>query len=80
VAVRNGVLSPASLKMEEAIDGVLEGSPIAPDKSMFIDADSPNIDREMRWAADKGNSAVVVSPDGSMRIVSPDEILGADAA
>jgi hypothetical protein len=80
MTVKNGVQSPASRKMDEAIDAVLEGSPIVPEKSMFIDADSPNIDREMKWAADKGSSAVVVSLDGSMRIVSPGEILGADAA
>lgn len=80
MAVRNGVLSPASLKMEEAIEAVLEGSPIVPDNSTFIDADSPSLDREMRWAADKGSSAVVVSQDGSMKIIPPEEILGADAA
>jgi len=80
MAVRNGVRSPASVKMDEAIEAVLEEKPIVPDKSTFIDADSPNLDSEMKWAADRGNSAVVVSPDGSMKIVPPEEILGADAA
>lgn len=80
MTVKNGVLSPASRKMEEAIDAVLDGSPIVPDRSTFIDADTPYTDREMKWAAEEGNWAVVVSPDGSMRILSPEEILGADAA
>ena len=80
MAVRNGVRSPASVKMDEAIEAVLEEKPIVPDRSTFIDADSPNLDDEMKWVAGKGNSAVVVSPDGSMKIVPPEEIFGVDAA
>jgi hypothetical protein len=80
MTVRNGVESPASRKMEEAINAVLEEKPIAPDRSSFIDADTPFTEREMKKAAKKGYSAVVVHPDGSTRIYSPDEIQGADAA
>ena len=80
MAVKNGVRSPASVKMDEAIDAVLEGKPIVPDRSTFIDADSVHLDDEMKWAAEEGNSAVVVSTDGSMKIVPPEKLLGADAA
>jgi hypothetical protein len=80
MAVKNGVRSPASVKMDEAIDAVLAGSPIVPDSSTFIDADSAHLDEELKWAAKEGNAAVVVSADGSMRIRSPEEVLGADAA
>jgi sirohydrochlorin ferrochelatase len=80
MAVKNGVRSPASVKMDEAIEAVLEEKPIVPDKSSFIDANVPSTDREIRQAAERGYSAVVVSPDGSMRIVSPEQVLGADAA
>lgn len=78
--MENGVQSPASLKMDEAIEAVLAGKPIVPDKSTFIDANTPHTGREAKRAAEKGNSAVLVSPDGSMRILLPEEILDADAA
>jgi hypothetical protein len=79
MAVKNGVLSPASVKMDEAIERAIEEKPIVPERSSFIDADTPYTDREIKRAAEKGHSAVVVSPDGSARIFSPEEILGKDA-
>jgi hypothetical protein len=41
LTVENGVQSPASLKMDEAIEAVLAGKPIVPGKSTFIDANTP---------------------------------------
>lgn len=74
---RDGVLSPASKLMDEAIEKDLEGRPIVPERSTFIDADTPHTDQEVRWAAEKGSSAVVVAPDGSIRsILSPEDVLG----
>jgi hypothetical protein len=74
---RDGVLSPASKLMDEAIELAIEGRPVVPEHSAFIDADTPHTDQEVRWAAEKGSSAVVVAPDGSIRsILSPEEVLG----
>lgn len=80
MTVKNGVQSPASLKMDEAIELAIEERSPFPEQSAFIDADTPYTEREMRRAAEKGYSAVVVSPDGSTRIVPPEEILGSGIA
>ncbi len=79
MAVKNGVQSPASLKMDEAIERAIEEKPIVPEQSSFIDADTPYTEDAIEQAAGKGYSAVVVSPDGSMQIISPEEILGSDS-
>jgi hypothetical protein len=74
---RDGVRSPASKLMDEAIERDLEGRPIVPERSFFIDADTPYTDREIKRAAEKGSSAVVVARDGSIRsILSPEDVLG----
>jgi hypothetical protein len=76
MSVKNGVQSPASKLMDEAIERAIEEKPIVPERSSFIDADTPYTDREMRWAAENGYAAVVVYPDGSRRVVPPGEVLG----
>lgn len=73
---RDGVQSPASKLMDEAIERDLEGRSIVPERSSFIDADTPYTDREIRRAAEKGYAAVVVSADGSKRVLSPEDVLG----
>ena len=74
---RDGVLSPASKLMDEAIELAIEGRPIVPEHSTFIDADTSHADQEVRWAAEKGSSAVIVDPDGSISaILSPGQVLG----
>lgn len=78
MTVKNGVQSPASLKMDEAIERALEERPIVPERSSFIDADTPHTEDEMTRAAKRGYSAVVVSADGSTEVYSPEEILGSD--
>lgn len=61
--------SPASRVMDEAIElAIAEESPY-PEASMFIDADTPYTEREIAEAFDKGLAAVVVSADGSIRII-----------
>ncbi len=61
--------SPASIVMNEAIElAIAEKSPY-PEASMFIDADTPYTEREISDAFDKGLAAVVVSADGSTRIL-----------
>ena len=61
--------SPASEVMHEAIElAIAEKSPY-PEASKFIDADTPYTEREIADAFDKGLAAVVVSADGSIRII-----------
>ncbi len=68
--------------MSEAIDlAVAEESPY-PEQALFLNSDIPSAtrDREMKQAARDGYSVVLVSPDGEIRIVAPEEIIGpADA-
>jgi len=82
MTVRNGVQSPASQMMDEAIElAIAERSPF-PERSLFLDIDAPRKYREpaMRRAALEGTSVVLVSPDLSTQVVSPEEILEWDAA
>lgn len=61
--------TPAGKVMSEAVElAIAEKSPY-PEASMFIDADTPYTEREIADAFDKGLAAVVVSADGSTRII-----------
>lgn len=80
MTVKNGVLSPASQKMDEAIERAIEEKPIVPDRSSFIDAGTPHTEGAIKRAAEEGYSAVVVDSDGSISVYPPEEILGPDAA
>lgn len=71
-----GMASAAGKAMDEAIDLAIEGASPYPDKSTFIDAEAPDVDCEIRTAAEERQSAVVVSADGSTRVVSPEKALG----
>ena len=72
--------SPAGRAMGEALDLAMDGKSPYPDKSTFIDADTPHTDREVKAAAADGQSAIVVSANGGTRILSPEEISGSGAA
>ncbi|MGC1851360.1 MAG: hypothetical protein WA687_02840 [Solirubrobacterales bacterium] len=61
--------------MDEALDLAIEGKSPYPDRSTFIDADTPRTDREITAATEEGQSAVVVSANGNARVLSPEEIL-----
>jgi hypothetical protein len=64
--------SPASKVMNEAIElAIAEKSPY-PEASKFIDAGTPYTEQEIADAFDKGLAAVVVSADGSVRIIHPE--------
>ncbi len=55
--------------MDEAIElAIAEESPY-PEASMFIDAETPDTEREIEMAFSKGLAAVVVSEDGSTEII-----------
>ncbi|MBK5219309.1 MAG: hypothetical protein JJE35_05945 [Thermoleophilia bacterium] len=64
--------SPAAKVMDEAIDLAIEGRSPFPEKAAFIDADAPRAGHEIRDAADEGRSVVLVSADGSSRILRPE--------
>ncbi len=71
--------SPASKVMNEAIDlAIAEESPY-PEQALFLNADIPcaDRDREMERAARDGYSVVLVSPEGDVQIIAPEEIIGA---
>ncbi|MGN6256483.1 MAG: hypothetical protein ACTHN3_01870 [Solirubrobacterales bacterium] len=61
----------ASKVMDEAIDLAIEGHSPYPNRAVFIDADLPTTHSEIERAARKGAAAVVVSADGSTRIIWP---------
>ena len=63
--------SPVSKVFDEAIELAIEERSPYPEKSMFLDADSPVLDRLMREAADEGSAVVLVSADGSTEIRMP---------
>lgn len=71
--------SPASKVMSEAIElAIAEESPY-PEQALFLDSDdahAPNGKREMERAARDGSSVVLVSPDGDIQVIPPEEILG----
>jgi hypothetical protein len=63
--------SPAARVMDEAIDLAIEGRSPYPEKAAFIDADEPGASHAIERAADQGLSVVLVSADGSTRILKP---------
>ncbi len=68
--------SPAGKVMDEAIElAIAEESPY-PEQAFFLDAQAPHAEREMERAARDGSSVVLVSPDGDIQIIAPEEILG----
>lgn len=63
--------SPAAQVFSDALDLAMEDKSPFPDRSTFIDADSPKLSRAIEAANEDGQFAVVVSPDGSTRVISP---------
>lgn len=68
--------SPAGKVMDEAIElAIAEESPY-PEQAFFLDTHAPHAEREMERVAQDGYSVVLVSPDGDIQIIAPEEILG----
>jgi hypothetical protein len=61
--------SPAAKVMDEAIDLALEGRSPYPERAAFIDVDAPSAGHDIERAADEGLSVVLVSTDGSTRVL-----------
>lgn len=57
--------------MDEAIELSLEGDSPYPDRALFLDADSPYAGVEIVRATDEGMPVVLVSPDGTSRVLEP---------
>lgn len=61
--------SPAVKVMDEAIDLAIEGRSPYPERAAFIDAGTPSAGHDIKGAADDGLSVVLVSADGSTRVL-----------
>jgi len=64
--------SAAAKVMDEAIDLAIEGRSPYPEKAAFIDAYAPSAGHAIERAADQGLPVVLVSADGSTRVLRPD--------
>jgi hypothetical protein len=64
--------SPAAKVMDEAIDLAIEDRSPYPEKAAFIDADPPSAGHAIERAVDQGLSVVLVSADGTARVLRPD--------
>ena len=65
--------SPASRVMNEAIDLAIEERSPYPERSSFLDLDSPALGKHIWRAVDDGLAVVLVADDGSTRILSSPE-------
>jgi len=75
--------SPASRVMDEAIELAIEGRSPYPERAAFIDVDTPNMGWAIDRAIDDNLAVVLVSADGSTRILraeSPNADVAASAA
>jgi hypothetical protein len=64
--------SPAAKVMDEAIELAIEGRSAYPERAAFIDSDTPSAGHDIERAADEGLSVVLVSADGSTRVLKPE--------
>lgn len=64
--------SPAANVMDEAIDRAIEGRSPYPSRAAFIDAETPLAGHDIERAANEGLSVVLVSADGSTRVLKPE--------
>jgi hypothetical protein len=64
--------SPAAKVMDKAIDLAIEGRSPYPENAAFIDADAASAGHDIERAVDDGLSVVLVSADGSTRILRPE--------
>jgi hypothetical protein len=58
--------------MDEAIDLAIKGRSPYPEQAAYIDADAPSAGHAIERAADQGLSVVLVSADGSTRVLRPE--------
>jgi hypothetical protein len=66
--------SPAARVMDEAIELAIEERSPYPEKAAFIDADAPSVGAEIKRAIDNDYAIVLVSADGSTRILRAEPV------
>lgn len=64
--------SPAAKVMDEAIELAIEGRSPYPERAAFIDSGTPSAGHDIERAADEGLAVVLVSTDGSTRVLRPE--------
>lgn len=64
--------STAAKVMDEAIDLAIDGRSPYPERAAFIDASTPSAGHDIERAADEGFPVVLVSADGSTRVLRPE--------
>jgi len=72
--------SPASRVMDEAIELAIEERSPYPERSAFLNADSPRLGTDIRRAVDDGMAIVLVSADGSVRVLRGEPMRDAEEA
>lgn len=68
--------SPAMRVMEEAIELAIEERSPFPERASFINADRPHTEESIREAFDEERAVVLVSADGTVRVLLPESVGG----
>jgi hypothetical protein len=66
--------SPAARVMDEAIELAIQERSPYPERAAFIDADEPSVGVAIKRAIDEDRAVVLVSADGSTRILHPEPV------
>jgi hypothetical protein len=61
--------TPTAKAMDRAIESAIEGNPSHPERTAFVEADSPHAGREIVRAIDDGYAVALVCADGDERII-----------
>ena len=72
--------TPAMRVMQEAIELNVQGRSPYPESAYFLDADVPDLGKWIARATDEGQAVVLVSEDGSTRVLRPERVAHAAAA
>jgi hypothetical protein len=72
----NNANSPAARVMSEAIDLAIDGRSPYPDDATFVDAGAPWAGEEIAKAAEEGRAVVLVSTDGTARVLRAERAHG----
>lgn len=68
--------SPAMRVMQEAIELSIEERSPYPERAAFLNADWPKTPESIKRAFDDGKAVVLVSADGSTRVLLPESVRG----
>jgi hypothetical protein len=66
--------SPAMRVMDEAIELAIQERSPYPERAAFIDADTPGTAQAIKRALDEDLAIVLVSADGSTRVLLPEPV------